>query len=404
MQEQKFIRKEERGITLIALVVTIIVLLILATVSIVTLTGNNGILSQSETAREETRGASVQEARDLWKINHEGDNYTENGTAQTLEELINDLVDQNLLTEDEKDQILGNELKGIKSTGQVTIGSRRIVFGAQPTVGEFIKYDVSYIDAYYSTYNYSNTNGWRLLSYTNNGDGTYSDIELISTGVPAKLYFHYSNSTYNSWHIKDEIQLTNFRELLGDDFGVGGNTGAWRGSAGLYYNFGDIMFKYGTTTNANQGYFTSITNGSTTYDSNNAIYTNGNELFITGNASSVRCLTLPEVNEAIGRGYTDSKVAISVSEDPKGLYRLDRLQNVAEMSSYNYNSTSNNYYWLASPYPPLSSNQGWLSLISTSNGGIGYGRYDICGVRPVVNLESDIEFELSEDGTYYIMK
>ena len=34
-----------RGITLIALVVTIIVLLILAAVSIVTLTGENGILS-----------------------------------------------------------------------------------------------------------------------------------------------------------------------------------------------------------------------------------------------------------------------------------------------------------------------------------------------------------------------
>ena len=42
----KRILKEERGITLIALVVTIVVLLILAGVSIKMLTGDNGILNK----------------------------------------------------------------------------------------------------------------------------------------------------------------------------------------------------------------------------------------------------------------------------------------------------------------------------------------------------------------------
>lgn len=46
--------KNNKGITLIALVVTIIVLLILAGVSIAMLTGDNGILTQSKTAKEET--------------------------------------------------------------------------------------------------------------------------------------------------------------------------------------------------------------------------------------------------------------------------------------------------------------------------------------------------------------
>ena len=32
-------------------------------------------------------------------------------------------------------------------------------------------------------------------------------------------------------------------------------------AAGLYNNFGSIKFKYGTTNDANKGYFTSITNG-----------------------------------------------------------------------------------------------------------------------------------------------
>ena len=61
--------RREKGITLIALVITIIVLLILAGVTITTLTGDNGILKKSNDAKEETRGASVEEAVELWKIN-----------------------------------------------------------------------------------------------------------------------------------------------------------------------------------------------------------------------------------------------------------------------------------------------------------------------------------------------
>ncbi len=40
--------KENKGITLIALVVTVIVLIILAGVSIAMLTGNNGIISRNK--------------------------------------------------------------------------------------------------------------------------------------------------------------------------------------------------------------------------------------------------------------------------------------------------------------------------------------------------------------------
>ena len=53
--------KNTKGITLIALVVTIIVLLILAGVSIAMLTGNNGILTQGKRAKEEQAHAAVKE-------------------------------------------------------------------------------------------------------------------------------------------------------------------------------------------------------------------------------------------------------------------------------------------------------------------------------------------------------
>ena len=58
---KKKIFKSTKGITLIALVVTIIILLILAGVSIAMLTGNNGVLTQAKSAKENTRVGEVQE-------------------------------------------------------------------------------------------------------------------------------------------------------------------------------------------------------------------------------------------------------------------------------------------------------------------------------------------------------
>ena len=54
-------KKESRGITLIALVITIVVLLILAAVSIATLTGDNGILTKAQTAQKLTKQETAKE-------------------------------------------------------------------------------------------------------------------------------------------------------------------------------------------------------------------------------------------------------------------------------------------------------------------------------------------------------
>ena len=58
---KKRITKSTKGITLIALVVTIIILLILAGVSIAMITGNNGILSQAGRAKDRTREEGARE-------------------------------------------------------------------------------------------------------------------------------------------------------------------------------------------------------------------------------------------------------------------------------------------------------------------------------------------------------
>ena len=67
--------KEENGITLVALVVTIIVLILLAGVSINLVIGNNGIMQKAAKGREDYVGAAINEQLDLNKI----EDYIENG-------------------------------------------------------------------------------------------------------------------------------------------------------------------------------------------------------------------------------------------------------------------------------------------------------------------------------------
>ena len=62
--------KGKKGITLIALVITIIVLLILAGVSIAMLTGENGILTQAQKAKNETENAATNEVAILDEYNN----------------------------------------------------------------------------------------------------------------------------------------------------------------------------------------------------------------------------------------------------------------------------------------------------------------------------------------------
>ncbi|MBR3152555.1 MAG: hypothetical protein IKF52_02990, partial [Clostridia bacterium] len=57
--------KKQKGITLIALVITIIVLLILAGVTIAMVVGDNGILTRSREAKDTTNIKKIQEEVDL---------------------------------------------------------------------------------------------------------------------------------------------------------------------------------------------------------------------------------------------------------------------------------------------------------------------------------------------------
>ncbi len=92
--KEKETREEQKGITLIALVVTIVVLLILAGTSIAMLSGDNGIITNTEDARnkniEGQEKEQIQLAYDAVIIdNYESGDYTSGVTASKLEEQLN---------------------------------------------------------------------------------------------------------------------------------------------------------------------------------------------------------------------------------------------------------------------------------------------------------------------------
>lgn len=121
---RKIGKQKNNGITLIALVITIIVLLILAGVTIATLMGDNGILSRATQAEEEQADAAVKEAISLaWN-------------------------EYQIEIHDATGEIIENETK-IASTTQVRIqGEEKNYLAITPTTSffDFLKDEKGYIN------------------------------------------------------------------------------------------------------------------------------------------------------------------------------------------------------------------------------------------------------------------
>ncbi len=187
--------RKNKGITLIALVITIIVLLILAAVSIATLTGENGILSQANKAKEETRGANVDETIQLWKIEKESGKVTGTSASKSKDELLKELKEQKLITDKEFEKLTNGE--------EITIGSKTIIIEDVKTiveafkagdiqVGDYVNYQnpssapvtVTTEQTGYSksqTYEVDDNTKWRVFGLDEEGDNL-----LLISGSPIK--------------------------------------------------------------------------------------------------------------------------------------------------------------------------------------------------------------------------
>ena len=125
-KNKKILKRKEKGITLIALVITIIVLLILAGVSIAMLTGENGIITQAQNAKEKTVKASELEGIQLAVI---GSETKDNGYL--------DILDEKSFKE-ELEKHFGNEKLDVVANGDgsfiITINDRKYYVNDDKTV------------------------------------------------------------------------------------------------------------------------------------------------------------------------------------------------------------------------------------------------------------------------------
>lgn len=110
--------KNQKGITLVVLIITIILMLILTTVTVTT-SIDGGLINSTQSAKENARALEVERAEEMWEISVRDDR--EDGKAEkTLEELLEELREKELLTE--------KEVEEIKKNKSITIGNRTISF------------------------------------------------------------------------------------------------------------------------------------------------------------------------------------------------------------------------------------------------------------------------------------
>ena len=154
--------KKKAGITLIALVLTIIVLLILAGVSIATLTGENGILTKAQTAKTETEKASEGERKDI----------------EELEELLSNETVVEQVTDKNPGQLEEeNEEKVINSIEDLVVFASKVT-GGETYEGKTVKLGLSldfnsvksYVNPYRTDYEKYGYNG-ELKTLLTSGEG-----------------------------------------------------------------------------------------------------------------------------------------------------------------------------------------------------------------------------------------
>ena len=185
-----------KGITLIALVITIVVLLILAGVTIATLTGENGILTQATKAKEETHKAKEDELRRLTAL--EASTNLENKT------IIDKSTGKNLLVTIPAGFAVSQvEGEDTLKDGLVVIDSNGNEFVWIPVnIENYVRVDFGIQAGFYSTYHEDMSDIERdsIQKYGGYYIGRYESGDLEST--QRKTYRNESSNSNNTISIR----------------------------------------------------------------------------------------------------------------------------------------------------------------------------------------------------------
>ena len=369
---KKFQKRKNQGITLVALVITIVILVILAGISISALT-NQGLFKQAQNAKD----------------------LTEQKTA-------------------EENAILANYLEQIEAlTGGTSGGSENPTLASQVSVGDYVAYDAT------SNYSYTPPKG----SGSSSGAGGTEGETIGTPNITLESQMFTSNSSIR-WRVLSTDTSTGEVVLISEEpiKTDAGNDFHLHGAIGYLYaeqELNNICSIYGHGTGAN-------TSKSFEYQTGDTVegLTTGT---ITG--SGARSINVDDINAITGytpsattTPYTKSIYYPTTSQDTgystsvasrtdvntyytytASTYLTDTTSEMYKMLFRDTEDTKNIYYWLASRSVSSNSVMGEFNLRSVWGGQVNKGdlfysssnapnKYQRgYGVRPIVYLKSTVQ-------------
>ena len=414
-----------QGITLIALVVTIVVLLILAAVSISLLTGENGVITQAQNAKEQTEIGEEKEQVQLAATAAKGKtNWGEITEENLAEELTNNIGERDV------DYTLSKEGESFLVT--YTDSNRSYVVDANGNIIEAVKREGLKVGDYVDYKPTSNTEGYAAdklteeitgssynstitqdQSYTTEtGTGMawqilriYADgsIDLIGSPTSQNVSFGRATGYNNGVTVLNDIceelysnESLNVkaRSVRYEDLEY------WLTDAGKAVRDGYSTYSGGPTYGHTQTYTSS------SYRSYPSLYAQEKGSKIDSGLSGLTEGVDKEQGNTTGIGISEEGTASGSTQASSSLTATQTYW-IGDMNSTNFGEGYNalrttNTYWLSSRYAGCYSTFAGFGLrfvfSSSLNGGYLFSSYGSTAInsnrlRPVVSLPSSVQIE-----------
>ena len=431
--------KNKKGITLIALVVTIVVLLILAGVTISLLLDENGIIAKSKDARNANRAGAIKEEITLWKADKfAADNGA--GSHESMDDFLARLKTRGLISDE--------DIATIKDTRKLQVGKETIVFPSDAKtlvqafkdneikVGDYLNYN-DYVDETRTCTTLTNENGWGDQKYTATKNTYWQVLGLDSTGEKLMLISQSPikkemKEEQTTGVIKNKIRLASIENAVklgtetsgGESSGSTGTTETWettpylvlKGAYG-YVNCKTILNNISGIYSTSLGTAESLTieeinrliGGITVDYENNAVYSNADKTTSIGGTTNKTSYTYQEGDyspksyiekttetkgESISADYYDYAWAnLAISDTLKTILFSGTTEDANFAKSYWLASSGVRAYSSRAGFGPGVVDSGYVN----SNYGLFYsnGKWNAYGlaVRPIVYLNSNITIE-----------
>ena len=411
--------KSNKAITLIALVVTIVVLLILAGISISLVAGDNGLIKKARDARDETRYASIKEEVELWKA--------DKSLAETTggsRESLNDFITRLKLKDNEQENVEKDASGKIKKI-TIKIGDKTIDLSDSKTlveafkdgeikVGDYLNYNTK-VDTSKSYKSETNQNGWADQTYTATQETSWrvlglneseDQLILISANPIAK---NMDTSSTNEWdknpylYMKGAYSYVNCVEMLD------GISGIYSTSLGTAKSL--------TAKEINRLLGVTVDKENKKVYVNTAPDTNIDEWGVLGNTYTYKSTDYTPESYINNKTNVDTNKTPSVTADAYG-YAWKNLTIDATLKEMLFSKTTSSdncskAYWLASPGVVAGGSYATFGHGVVSYGDVIEGGYNLfdsdgywvasrLGVRPVVYLNSEVsvdDLQKTEAGT-----